>query len=125
MIKRKRRIFKSDAVLTRLSISKNNITRIIKHEVNNIENVGVPLFDIFENIPGKSWSFPIAIGSLDAANNPAFAVVIKAKIAAIAIIEPPIPAKSGMESAPTDIGVNVPFKSIGSDTPIVTKIMRI
>jgi len=47
----------------------------------------------------------MAIGSRDAARIPALAVVINAKIAAIAITAPPIPQRIGILSAPREIGV--------------------
>ena len=64
-----------EAALTRFSRFKNRITQIIKEDVKIIENVGVPLLDIFLNILGNNSSLPIAKGVLDAASNPALAVV--------------------------------------------------
>ena len=48
------KIFRSDAVLTRLSKSKNRITIIIKHEVNKIDTTGVPCFDILAKDAGNN-----------------------------------------------------------------------
>jgi hypothetical protein len=48
------RILRVDAVFTRLSKSKNNITEIINAVVKIIENPGVPLSDTLEKILGSS-----------------------------------------------------------------------
>ena len=64
----------------------------------------------------------IAIGSRDAARIPALAVEINARIAAMAIIPPPIPPRIGIASAPREIGVREVPRSKGLVNPIVTKI---
>jgi hypothetical protein len=101
-------IFRVDAVSTRLSRSKNRITRIINPEVKSIENIGVPLFDNAAKEAGIRWSLPIAIGSRDAARRPALAVETNAKIAAIAITPTPIPPRK--VPAPREIGVKEPLR---------------
>jgi len=47
IINKNNSILRSDAVFTRLSRSKNKITKIMKPDVKSIENVGVPRFDTF------------------------------------------------------------------------------
>ncbi len=115
--------FKVEAVLTKFSRSRNRITAIMNPVVKIMEKYGVPRRDTLLNIPGKSSSFPMAMGSRDAANMPAFPVDRKASIAAMLImIRPNIPI---IASPPRDIGINVPSSSPPSTTPIVIRMTEI
>ena len=72
-----------EATFTRLSRSKNMITKIMNREVIRIEITGVlNLLLILEKNEGKSLSFAMANVALEADSIPALAVVTKASMAA-------------------------------------------
>ena len=75
----------------------------MKKAVKSIENVGVPRLDIFFKGFGNNSSLLIAMGVLEAASNPALAVVANARSAARPNIMPPFhPIKV---LAPVEIGI--------------------
>ena len=114
--------WREEAVFTKISRSRNQITTIIKKEVNTIEEQGVPLLQIVLKNLGSRSTLAIAIGLRDEARMPAFPVVTKARIAAVVIIKKPKLPK--IDLPPKEIGVRDPCKFKGSTMPIVTKIVK-
>ena len=95
-----------EATFTRLSRLRKVMADIMKREVSRIDTIGVlnRILTLAIN-EGKRLSLAMARGSREAANNPAFAVVIKASMAARESSSKPIlPA---YVEAPRDSGVRV------------------